>query len=70
MHVLLIKADLLAQYGGVSPKMAEEAHSQVIDQVILVTHSSGLPWCHVGTFILKSHKYFFLTGLKTCLLSY
>jgi hypothetical protein len=28
-----IKADLLAQYGGVAPKMAEEAHSQVIDQV-------------------------------------
>lgn len=29
----LIKADLLARYGGVAPKMAEEAHSQVIDQV-------------------------------------
>ena len=28
-----IKADLLARYGGVDPKMAEEAHSQVIDQV-------------------------------------
>ena len=28
-----IKADLLALYGGVAPKMAEEAHSQVIDQV-------------------------------------
>ncbi len=28
-----IKADLLAQYGGVAPKMAEEAHSRVIDQV-------------------------------------
>lgn len=28
-----IKADLLAQYGGVAPKMAEEAHVQVIDQV-------------------------------------
>lgn len=31
--VSLIKADLLARYGGVAPKMAEEAHSQVIDQV-------------------------------------
>lgn len=28
-----IKADLLAQYGGVAPKMAEGAHMQVIDQV-------------------------------------
>nr|GFC93281.1 probable tRNA N6-adenosine threonylcarbamoyltransferase, mitochondrial isoform X1 [Tanacetum cinerariifolium] len=27
-------ADLLAKYGGVAPKMAEEAHSQVIDQVV------------------------------------
>ncbi|XP_073039062.1 probable tRNA N6-adenosine threonylcarbamoyltransferase, mitochondrial [Primulina eburnea] len=29
-----IKADLLARYGGVAPKMAEEAHAQVIDQII------------------------------------
>lgn len=28
-----IKADLLVKYGGVAPKMAEEAHSLVIDQV-------------------------------------
>lgn len=28
------QADLLAQYGGVAPKMAEEAHLQVIDQVV------------------------------------
>ncbi|MQM04349.1 hypothetical protein Taro_037141 [Colocasia esculenta] len=28
------KADLLERYGGVAPKMAEEAHSQVIDQVV------------------------------------
>ncbi|KAK2975311.1 hypothetical protein RJ640_015989 [Escallonia rubra] len=27
-------ADLLVRYGGVAPKMAEEAHSQVIDQVV------------------------------------
>ncbi|KAK2993437.1 hypothetical protein RJ640_002567, partial [Escallonia rubra] len=26
--------DLLVRYGGVAPKMAEEAHSQVIDQVV------------------------------------
>ena len=30
---MFIKADLLARYGGVAPKMAEEAHAQVIDQV-------------------------------------
>lgn len=29
-----IKAELLAQYGGVAPKQAEEAHSRVIDKVI------------------------------------
>lgn len=28
-----IKAELLARYGGVAPKMAEEAHALVIDQV-------------------------------------
>lgn len=28
------QADLLARYGGVAPKMAEEAHAQVIDQVV------------------------------------
>jgi N6-L-threonylcarbamoyladenine synthase len=28
-----LKADLLARYGGVAPKMAEEAHALVIDQV-------------------------------------
>ncbi|KAK6142920.1 hypothetical protein DH2020_023268 [Rehmannia glutinosa] len=27
-------SDLLAQFGGVAPKMAEEAHSRVIDQVV------------------------------------
>jgi hypothetical protein len=29
----ICKADLLARYGGVAPKMAEEAHALVIDQV-------------------------------------
>jgi hypothetical protein len=33
VQLLHIKADLLVKYGGVAPKMAEEAHSQVIDQV-------------------------------------
>lgn len=28
-----VKAELLARYGGVAPKMAEEAHALVIDQV-------------------------------------
>lgn len=33
-QVVSSQADLLAQYGGVAPKMAEEAHLQVIDQVV------------------------------------
>jgi tRNA A37 threonylcarbamoyltransferase TsaD len=37
-----MKADLLAKYGGVAPKMAEEAHSQVIDQVSSLTRKFSL----------------------------
>ncbi|KAM7508764.1 hypothetical protein LguiA_019217 [Lonicera macranthoides] len=33
-QVVSSQADLLARYGGVAPKMAQEAHSQVIDQVV------------------------------------
>ncbi|KAF5183227.1 tRNA N6-adenosine threonylcarbamoyltransferase [Thalictrum thalictroides] len=33
-QVISSQADLLERYGGVAPKMAEEAHSQVIDQVV------------------------------------
>ncbi|KAL2658463.1 hypothetical protein AAZV13_03G024500 [Glycine max] len=33
-QVVSSQADLLAKYGGVAPKMAEEAHSKVIDQVV------------------------------------
>ncbi|CAI9786012.1 unnamed protein product [Fraxinus pennsylvanica] len=33
-QVVSSQADLLVQYGGVAPKMAEEAHSKVIDQVV------------------------------------
>ncbi|KAE9460001.1 hypothetical protein C3L33_08094, partial [Rhododendron williamsianum] len=34
-HILnFTQADLLARYGGVAPKMAEEAHAQVIDKVV------------------------------------
>uniref|UniRef100_A0A2P2KJK3 N(6)-L-threonylcarbamoyladenine synthase n=2 Tax=Rhizophora mucronata TaxID=61149 RepID=A0A2P2KJK3_RHIMU len=33
-QVVSSQADLLARYGGVAPKMAEEAHLQVIDQVV------------------------------------
>ncbi|XP_058085248.1 probable tRNA N6-adenosine threonylcarbamoyltransferase, mitochondrial isoform X2 [Magnolia sinica] len=33
-QVVSSQADLLSQYGGVAPKMAEEAHSQVIDEVV------------------------------------
>ncbi|KAK9051543.1 hypothetical protein SSX86_028170 [Deinandra increscens subsp. villosa] len=33
-QVVSSQADLLERYGGVAPKMAEEAHSQVIDQVV------------------------------------
>ncbi|GLJ11384.1 hypothetical protein SUGI_0155080 [Cryptomeria japonica] len=33
-QVISSQADLLVQYGGVVPKMAEEAHAQVIDRVV------------------------------------
>ncbi|KAH1256695.1 putative tRNA N6-adenosine threonylcarbamoyltransferase, mitochondrial [Glycine max] len=33
-YPLVCLADLLAKHGGVAPKMAEEAHSKVIDQVV------------------------------------
>ncbi|XP_061355912.1 probable tRNA N6-adenosine threonylcarbamoyltransferase, mitochondrial [Gastrolobium bilobum] len=33
-QVVSSQGNLLAKYGGVAPKMAEEAHSQVIDQVV------------------------------------
>ncbi|GFY94228.1 glycoprotease 1 [Actinidia rufa] len=33
-QVVSSQADLLARYGGVAPKMAEEAHAQVIDRVV------------------------------------
>ncbi|CAH9102339.1 unnamed protein product [Cuscuta epithymum] len=33
-QVISSQAELLAKYGGVAPKMAELAHSQVIDQVV------------------------------------
>ncbi|XP_074564155.1 putative tRNA N6-adenosine threonylcarbamoyltransferase, mitochondrial [Curcuma longa] len=33
-QVVSSQADLLSRYGGVAPKMAEEAHSLVIDQVV------------------------------------
>ncbi|XP_077235496.1 glycoprotease 1 [Tasmannia lanceolata] len=33
-QVVSSQADLLSRYGGVAPKMAEEAHAQVIDQVV------------------------------------
>ncbi|XP_054785077.1 probable tRNA N6-adenosine threonylcarbamoyltransferase, mitochondrial isoform X1 [Prosopis cineraria] len=36
-QVISSQADLLVKYGGVAPKMAEEAHSQVIDWVVQET---------------------------------
>nr|GMD30645.1 probable tRNA N6-adenosine threonylcarbamoyltransferase, mitochondrial [Ipomoea batatas] len=33
-QVISSQAELLAKYGGVAPKMAEEAHAQAIDQVV------------------------------------
>ena len=38
----ICKADLLARYGGVAPKMAEEAHALVIDQVWLLRSTKVL----------------------------
>ncbi|XP_022147098.1 probable tRNA N6-adenosine threonylcarbamoyltransferase, mitochondrial [Momordica charantia] len=36
-QVVASQAELLARYGGVAPKMAEEAHAQVIDKVVQET---------------------------------
>ncbi|KAA0049050.1 putative tRNA N6-adenosine threonylcarbamoyltransferase [Cucumis melo var. makuwa] len=36
-QVIASQAELLARYGGVAPKMAEEAHAQVIDKVVQET---------------------------------
>ncbi|KAJ6851386.1 putative tRNA N6-adenosine threonylcarbamoyltransferase, mitochondrial [Iris pallida] len=40
-QVISSQAELLSRYGGVAPKMAEEAHSQVIDQVVQQTLDSA-----------------------------
>ncbi|XP_023527336.1 probable tRNA N6-adenosine threonylcarbamoyltransferase, mitochondrial [Cucurbita pepo subsp. pepo] len=36
-QVIVSQAELLARYGGVAPKMAEEAHAQAIDKVVQET---------------------------------
>ena len=47
-----LKADLLARYGGVAPKMAEEAHALVIDQVWLLRSAEVLQLSEALTFML------------------
>ena len=46
------KADLLARYGGVAPKMAEEAHALVIDQVWLLRSAEVLQLSEALRFML------------------
>lgn len=53
------KADLLARYGGVAPKMAEEAHALVIDQVWLLRSTKLLQIFVALTFMLISCTHLF-----------
>lgn len=54
----ICKADLLARYGGVAPKMAEEAHALVIDQVWLLGSTKGLQPFAMLTSMLIACPYF------------
>ena len=46
-----LKADLLARYGGVAPKMAEEAHALVIDQVWFLRLTEVLQPFETGIYV-------------------
>jgi len=50
----ICKADLLARYGGVAPKMAEEAHALVIDQVWWLLRSINVlqPFCGADVYAI------------------
>ncbi|KAL2892439.1 putative tRNA N6-adenosine threonylcarbamoyltransferase mitochondrial [Bienertia sinuspersici] len=62
-QVISSQADLLAQYGGVAPKMAEEAHSRAINQVT----QSALDKAHLTAKDLSAVAVTIGPGLSLCL---
>ncbi|KAH9627453.1 hypothetical protein KSS87_006144 [Heliosperma pusillum] len=62
-QVVSSQADLLAQYGGVAPKMAEEAHSRAIDQVT----QSALDQANIAANDLSAVAVTIGPGLSLCL---
>ncbi|KAI9077904.1 hypothetical protein K1719_040165 [Acacia pycnantha] len=62
-QVISSQADLLVKYGGVAPKMAEEAHSQVIDQVV----QDALDKAHLTEKDLSAVAVTIGPGLSLCL---
>jgi len=62
-QVIRSQADLLVQYGGVSPKMAQEAHAQVIDGVV----EEALQNANLTPFDLSAVAVTIGPGLSLCL---
>lgn len=62
-QVVSSQADLLVKYGGVAPKMAEEAHSLAIDQVV----QKALDDAHVSESDLSAVAVTVGPGLSLCL---
>ncbi|CAO2835090.1 unnamed protein product [Amaranthus hypochondriacus] len=62
-QVVSSQADLLAQYGGVAPKMAEEAHLRAIDQVT----QSALDKANISAKDLSAVAVTIGPGLSLCL---
>eukprot|EP00262_Sarcandra_glabra_P020625 TRINITY_DN8327_c0_g1_i1.p1 TRINITY_DN8327_c0_g1~~TRINITY_DN8327_c0_g1_i1.p1 ORF type:complete len:473 (+),score=84.38 TRINITY_DN8327_c0_g1_i1:52-1470(+) len=62
-QIVSSQADLLQLYGGVAPKMAEEAHSQVIDQVV----QQALENAHLTPTDLSAVAVTIGPGLSLCL---
>lgn len=62
-QVIRSQADLLVQYGGVSPKMAQEAHAQVIDGVV----EAALQNANLTPFDLSAVAVTIGPGLSLCL---
>ncbi|KAK4788010.1 hypothetical protein SAY86_019329 [Trapa natans] len=62
-QVVSSQADLLALYGGVAPKMAEEAHAKVIDRVV----QDALDKAKIGEADLSAVAVTIGPGLSLCL---
>lgn len=64
--IFIVKADLLAKYGGVAPKMAEAAHAEVIDQVMDLSYLS-LHFYLKKFYVCSVDADWVLSGLTACL---